>query len=72
MAKEEAFNKEGIVKQAFPNVTFTVELEGGHQVRAYISGKMKKNYIRILPGDRVKVDISPYDPSQGRITYRYR
>lgn len=72
MAKEEVLEQDGVVKEALPNATFKVEFEGGHQVLAYMSGKMRKNYIRILPGDRVTVAISPYDPDKGRITYRYR
>jgi translation initiation factor IF-1 len=63
---------EGIIKDALPNAFFTVELEGGHQVLAHLGGKMRKNYIRVLPGDRVTVELSPYDLSRGRITFRHR
>jgi len=62
----------GTVKEVLPNTTFRVELENGHDVLAYVSGKMRKNYIRILQGDRVVVDLSPYDLTRGRITYRYK
>ncbi len=60
------------MNEALPNTQFRVELENGHEVLAHISGKMRMNYIRILPGDRVKVELSPYDLSRGRITYRFR
>jgi translation initiation factor IF-1 len=62
----------GTIKEVLPNTTFRVELENGHQVLAYVSGKRRKNYIRILQGDRVTVDLSPYDLTKGRITYRYK
>ena len=62
----------GTVKEVLPNTTFRVELENGHKVLAYVSGKMRKHYIRILRGDRVAVDLSPYDLTRGRITYRYK
>ena len=62
----------GTVTEVLPNTTFRVKLENGHEVLAYVSGKMRKNYIRILPGDRVKVELSAYDLTRGRITYRYR
>ena len=62
----------GTVKEVLPNTTFKVELENGHEVLAYVSGKMRKHYIRILRGDRVSVDLSPYDLTRGRITYRYK
>ena len=62
----------GTVKEVLPNTTFRVELENGHEVLAYVSGKMRKHYIRILRGDRVSVDLSPYDLTRGRITYRYK
>lgn len=62
----------GTIKQVLPNTTFKVELENGHEVLAYVSGKMRKHYIRILRGDRVAVDLSPYDLTRGRITYRYK
>ena len=70
MAKEEAIEMEGIVTEALPNTTFRVELENGHNIIAHISGKMRKNYIRILTGDKVLVEISPYDLSKGRIVFR--
>ncbi|MDR1946579.1 MAG: translation initiation factor IF-1 [Desulfovibrio sp.] len=72
MVKEEALEIDGTVQEALPNAMFRVELENGHQVLAHISGKMRKFYIRILPGDRVKVEISPYDLTRGRITYRMK
>ena len=73
MAKnEDKVEVDGIVVEALPNTQFTVELENGHQVLAYLSGKMRKYYIRIALGDRVKVEMSMYDPSRGRIVYRYR
>lgn len=70
MAKEELIEVEGIIKEALPNAMFRVELENGHIVLAHISGKIRKHFIRILPGDQVKVELSPYDLSRGRITYR--
>ncbi len=70
MAKEEAIEVEGSVIEPLPNAMFKVELDNGHVVLAHISGKMRKYYIRILPGDRVTVELSPYDLSRGRITYR--
>ena len=70
MAKEEPIEVEGIVVEPLPNVMFRVKLENGHVVLAHISGKMRMHYIRILPGDRVTVELSPYDLSRGRITYR--
>ena len=74
MAKKtkEAIEVEGEVKEALPNTTFTVELANGHNVLAYLSGKVRKNFIRVLPGDRVLVELSPYDLTRGRITYRFR
>ena len=72
MAKEDVIEVEGTVTEALPNTQFRVELDYGHNVLAHISGKMRMNYIRILPGDRVKVELSPYDLSRGRITYRFR
>ena len=72
MAKEEALEIDGVVQEALPNAMFRVELENGHEVLAHISGKMRKFYIRILPGDRVKVELSPYDLTRGRITYRLK
>ena len=70
MAKEEAIEVEGTVVEPLQNAMFRVELENGHQVLAHISGKMRMHYIRILPGDKVTVELSPYDLSRGRITYR--
>ncbi|MFH1856802.1 MAG: translation initiation factor IF-1 [Candidatus Omnitrophota bacterium] len=70
MAKEEAIVTEGVVIEALPNAMFRVEIEGGHKVLAHVSGKMRMHFIRILPGDKVKVELSPYDLSRGRITYR--
>lgn len=70
MAKEEAITVEATVKEALPNARFRVELENGHIVLAHISGKMRQNFIKILPGDTVTVEISPYDLTRGRITYR--
>jgi translation initiation factor IF-1 len=70
MAKEEAFQAQGKVTQALANTQFRVRLDNGHEIIAHIAGKMRKNFIRILPGDVVTVEISPYDLSKGRITYR--
>ena len=70
--KEEKIKVEGTVVEVLPGTQFTVELDNGHQVLAYPSGKMRKYYIRLLLGDRVRMEISPYDLSRGRITYRYR
>ena len=72
MAKEGVIEVEGIVREAMPNTTFKVELENGHQILAHSSGKMRMHYIRILPGDKVKVELSPYDLNRGRITYCYK
>jgi len=72
VAKEEAIEMHAEVKETLPNANFRVELENGHVVLAHISGKMRKNFIRILPGDRVLVELSPYDLTRGRITYRYK
>ena len=72
MAKEEAIQMEGLVSEMLPNTTFRVELENSHTVTAHISGKMRKNYIRILKGDNVTVELTPYDLSKGRIIYRSR
>ncbi len=72
MTKAGVIEVEGIVKEALPNTTFRVELENGHEILAHSSGKMRMNYIRILPGDKVKVELSPYDLTRGRITYRYK
>ncbi len=70
MAKEEAIRVEGTVKESLPNAMFRVELPNGHKVLAHVSGKMRMHFIRILPGDRVTLEISPYDLSKGRIVYR--
>lgn len=70
--KEDKIEVEGTVVEALPNTQFLVELDNGHQVLAYLSGKMRKYYIRIALGDRVKVEMSMYDPSRGRIVYRHR
>lgn len=70
MAKEEAIEVEGKVLEPLPNATFRVELANGHKILAHISGKMRMHYIKILPGDIVKVELSPYDLSRGRIIYR--
>ncbi|HCI44825.1 MAG TPA: translation initiation factor IF-1 [Candidatus Omnitrophica bacterium] len=70
MAKEELIEVEGVVKEALPNAMFRVVLDNGHLVLAHISGKIRKNFIRILPGDKVKVELSPYDLTRGRITFR--
>jgi len=72
MAKSDAVEMEGVIVDTLPNTMFRVELQNGHTVTAHISGKMRKNYIRILTGDKVKVELTPYDLSKGRITYRYR
>jgi translation initiation factor IF-1 len=72
MAKEESIEVMGEVKEALPNAMFRVELENGHEVLGHISGKMRKHYIRILPGDKVKVELSPYDLTRGRIVFRYK
>nr|AKQ04164.1 translation initiation factor 1 (bIF-1), translation initiation factor IF-1 [uncultured bacterium Rifle_16ft_4_minimus_4226] len=72
MEKEEAIEVEGTVIEPLPNAMFRVELGNGHRVLAHISGKMRMHFIRILPGDKVKVELSPYDLSRGRITYRYK
>ena len=72
MPKEDVIEMEGSIQKSLPNAMFTVLLENGHEVLAHISGKMRKNFIKILPGDRVKVELSPYDLSRGRITYRLR
>jgi translation initiation factor IF-1 len=72
MAKEDQIEMEGEVIDTLPNTTFRVQLENGHIVTAHISGKMRKNYIRILTGDKVRVELTPYDLAKGRITYRAR
>ncbi|NRA64436.1 MAG: translation initiation factor IF-1 [Pseudobacteriovorax sp.] len=70
MAKEDVIEVEGVVKEPLPNAMFKVELDNGHEVLAHISGKMRMHFIRILPGDKVKLEISPYDLGRGRIVYR--
>ncbi|MBC8424572.1 translation initiation factor IF-1 [bacterium] len=72
MAKEEGITVEGTVVEALPNAMFRVELENQHLVLAHVSGKMRMHFIRILPGDKVTVELSPYDLTRGRITYRYK
>jgi translation initiation factor IF-1 len=72
MAKEEAIEVDGKIMEPLPNATFRVELENGHKVLAHISGKMRMHFIKILAGDKVKVELSPYDLSRGRIIYRYK
>ncbi len=72
MAKQELIKQDGIIDEALSNAMFRVRLENGHLIVATISGKMRMNYIRILPGDKVAVEMSPYDLSRGRITYRYK
>ena len=72
MPKEDAIEVEGTVVEPLPNAMFRVELESGHKVLAHISGKMRMHYIRILPGDKVKVELSPYDLTRGRITFRIK
>jgi translation initiation factor IF-1 len=72
MAKQSSITTDGTIIEALPNAMFRVELENGHEVLAHISGKMRMYYIKILPGDRVKLEISPYDLNKGRIVYRYK
>ena len=72
MSKEDVIEIEGKVTETLPNAMFRVELENGHKVLAHISGRMRKNFIRILEGDRVLVELSPYDLNRGRITFRYK
>ena len=72
LAKEEAIEVEGVVKESLPNTMFRVEIKNGHVILAHLSGKMRKHYIRIVPGDKVKVALSPYDLTRGRIIYRER
>ncbi len=72
VAKEEKIEMEGEVTEALPNTMFKVKLDNDHEVLGHISGKMRRHYIRILPGDRVKIELSPYDLDRGRITYRYK
>jgi translation initiation factor IF-1 len=72
MPKKETIEVEGVVAESLPNAMFRVDLANGHKVLAHISGKMRVNYIRILPGDRVLIELSPYDLTRGRITYRFK
>ena len=72
MSKEDVIEVEGTVVEALPNAMFQVELENGHIVLAHVSGKMRMNFIRILPGDKVTMDLTPYDLNRGRITYRFK
>jgi len=72
MPKEELIETEGVVVEALPNAMFRIKLENGHLVLAHVSGKMRMHFIRILPGDKVKVELSPYDLSRGRITFRVK
>ena len=72
MSKTGTIEQDGVIKEALSNAMFRVELENGHVIVAHISGKMRMHYIRILPGDKVKVEMSPYDLSKGRITFRYK
>jgi translation initiation factor IF-1 len=72
MVKEDAIEVVGTVKETLPNAMFRVELENKHMVLAHVSGKMRKNFIRILPGDKILVELSPYDLTRGRIVYRYK
>lgn len=72
MAKDDVIEFEGTISETLPNTMFRVKLENGHEIIAHISGRMRKNYIRILTGDRVKVEMTPYDLTKGRITYRHR
>ena len=70
MSKQDVIEVEGIVKEALPNATFQVEIPGGHMILAHISGKLRMNFIRIYPGDKVTIELSPYDLTRGRITWR--
>jgi len=72
MPKQEALKVDGTIKETLPNASFKVQLENGHMVLAHISGKMRMHFIKILPGDKVSVELSPYDLSRGRIIYRYK
>jgi translation initiation factor IF-1 len=72
MAKEQSIKVDGVIKDTLPNATFKVELENGHQVLAHVSGKMRMHFIKILPGDKVTIELSPYDLSRGRIIYRFK
>jgi translation initiation factor IF-1 len=72
MAKQTAIKVDGVVSEVLPNATFRIRLENGHEILAHISGKIRMNYIKIVQGDKVAVELSPYDLAKGRITYRYR
>ena len=72
MAKQSSIEQDGTIREALSNAMFRVELENGHEIIAHISGKMRMHYIKILPGDKVKLEMSPYDLTKGRITYRYK
>lgn len=72
MAKQPSIEQDGVITEALSNAMFRVELENGHMITAHISGKMRMHYIKILPGDKVRVDMSPYDLTKGRITFRYK
>ena len=72
MEKDDVIDIEGTIKETLPNAMFKVELENGHEILAHVSGKIRMHYIRILPGDRVTVEMSPYDLTKGRITYRFK
>ena len=72
MAKEQPIKVDGTILETLPNATFRVELENGHKVLAHVSGKMRMHFIKILPGDKVTIELSPYDLTRGRITYRYK
>ena len=72
MAKQSAIEQDGVIVEALSNAMFRVELENGHEITAHISGKMRMHYIKILPGDKVRVEMSPYDLSKGRIVFRYK
>jgi translation initiation factor IF-1 len=72
MSKDDVIQMKAVVKEALPNAMFRVELENGHRVLAHISGKMRKHFIRILPGDQILVELSPYDLNRGRIVYRFK
>ncbi len=72
MVKQDSIKVDGVITEILPNTTFKVKLENGHEILAHISGKMRMHYIRILQGDKVSVELSPYDLTKGRITYRYK
>jgi len=72
VAKEKLIKVDGVIKENLPNASFRVELENGHEVLAHVSGKMRMHFIKILPGDKVSLELSPYDLTRGRITYRYK